>query len=222
MDVLWFILEDFSLNVQKFLHKAKGSWRNLGIGALNVSSCREVIAYAWLVGSFISQPCKLCRLLMPPSAVADVTQQSCLLAVKWYFEVLYNEKQEMFKVAREMCLNARSGVSYHLQGEGILSGRILLSLFLPRITTGRICLLPLCLLCVGMALIGNKWMLMSTWSGRRSWWEPLCWVACYSIHTHGLGCTGMPRKKWVSSDAWLNKTWMRTDFFPLPWQWLTT
>lgn len=187
------------LNVWEFLHKVRCSWGDLGIEApyecraLQVSSCREVTAYSRCVGSSLSQPCRLCHLLMPPSTGADVTlPQSCLLAVKRGFGVLYNEKWEMFKVAREMCLNGRSG--YQFQGEGILPGRILLAPFLPRMTAGRICLLPLCLLCAGIAPIGSKWMLISTWSDRRSWWKLFYWVACYSRHTHGLGCTGMPRK----------------------------
>lgn len=131
-----------------------GSWEDLGIEAafkcraLKVPSCREVIAYSWCVGSVISQPCKLCHLLIPPSRVADATQPSCLLAVKGTLKFFTTKNERSLKLP-EKCVWMPDQVSesYHLQGEGLLPGRALLSPFLLRKTTGRICLLPLFTLC---------------------------------------------------------------------------
>lgn len=129
------------------------------------------------------------------------------------FEVLYHEKWEKFKVAREMCLNARSGVRELASSGRRLTSRESTPFTLSAKKDHRKDLLASSVYFV----LELYWqgMLMTSWSDRRSWWKPLYCVACYSRHTHGLGCTGMPRKKCVSSDTWLNKTWMRSWFLSL-------
>lgn len=133
MYVLCFILEGFSpFSVQKFLHKI-GSAGGVGGGgwALKLLAsaehwtfpAAEFTAYSWLVGSFISKTCKLCHLLMPPSTVTGVTQQSCLLTAKQYFKVLYNEKEKMLKVVKVLYLNVSSGAKQSSACWGIVMSR---------------------------------------------------------------------------------------------------
>lgn len=103
----------FMVCVAGFLPSVPGNsskrWEDLGIEAafkcraLKVPSCSGVIAYSWCVGSVISQPCKLCHLLIPPSRVADATQPSCLLAVKGTLKFFTTKNERSLKLP-EKCV----------------------------------------------------------------------------------------------------------------------